>query len=122
MQKSWSDKISARWVSDLKVGDEVIIAGWLWKLATVKIVTVDFIIADGMKFHRDTGFQTTGVGFGGSKRRLLKATPERILLIKTDDMVSEIQDFHEWPYATPEEVETIFAIVEKVKKRSLQRR
>jgi hypothetical protein len=89
MQKSWSDKISARWVSDLKIGDEVIIALWTWKLATVEAVTGDFIVADGMKFHRDTGFQIKGVGFGGAKMRLLEATPDRIMAIKTDAMASE---------------------------------
>jgi hypothetical protein len=117
MQKSWSDKRESRWVSDLKVGDEVIIALWTWKLAVVEAVTEDTIVANGMKFHRDTGFQVKGVGFGGARMRLLEATPDRILTIKTDDMVSEIQDFHEWEKATPEEVETIFEIVKKARER-----
>jgi hypothetical protein len=120
MQKSWSDKRESRWVSDLKVGEEVIIALWTWKLAVVEAVTEDTIVANGVRFYRDSGFQVKGVGFGGARMRLKQATPERILTIKMDDMVSEIQDFHEWGEATPEEVELIFEIVEKVRERRIK--
>jgi hypothetical protein len=98
----------------------VIIALWTWRLVTVEAVTEDSVVAASTAFHRDTGFQVKGVGFGGARMRLLEATPDRILTIKTDDMVSEIQDFHEWGEATPEEVEIIFEIVEKVRERRIK--
>jgi hypothetical protein len=122
MKKSWSDKRESRWVSDLKVGDEVIIAGILWTLTKVSVVTEDFIVANGMRFYRDTGHHVPASAYVrnsifGNSLQLIQATPERILTIKTDDMASEIEEFDGWYKATPEEIEAVFAIVKKVRER-----
>jgi hypothetical protein len=109
--------MKARWISDLQVGDDVIVAGVKWTLAKVSCMTEDYIVANGVLFYRDTGVQVAGVRFKGRKPRLMQATPDRVLSLKPDSMTSKIEDFDGWRMAIPGEIEAVFAIVEKIRGR-----